>query len=865
MAAGSFDRKISSISLITDAALRDKVQAAHTRGASDGEIAAIIKTYALDSELRTIPQDNRIAFLAELKNAGCPAPFFPIAERLVRIGRGHGGEFVVCGFGEDPQTDRALSSQLVRIQNKGEPTFIYRQFGSAIRRLSKTRGLNIYMAPALVRDGLPEGLRGKETDIIGVLAVVVDFDAKNDPASRHKRLPVAPHAEVETSSGNFQCWYFLDKPYGVVDAKPVIVALVENSGGDPGCKSADHPFRVPGTLNWPNAKKQAQGRPKIAVMARLADAPEDALGDQTSLYDLKTAMVARWPNAFDAAQSGASTVADFDWDQRRNFLNAFDEATTKGKLNNEKHSDDRSVGAWAFINSAERHGHSPNEIVHMLLDHPEALHVGHYGSPPDENRIRADVQRAFKKNRVILSAAEVPGSAGSRSADIFGAMPAQIDGMDADAWHGEMNRHFAVVKYGGQIVVAQTGSDKLEFVKLDDFHRMFANKFITLQTSKGDRKSVPISKSWFIWEGRRQYLDPGVVFEPGAHDRPGMLNLWRGFGVTPKPGDWSHMEAHILECVCHGKTDRFDYLMKWMAHGVQHPDRPSGVAVALRGAQGAGKGILFRTYGSFFGQHFVHLSQGGQLTGRFNANLGMACAVFLDEALWAGDRQGEGTLKALITEPTFQLERKFCDPITVPNRLRIMIASNSDWFVPVGVGDRRYFVLDVADTYAGVGHKDYWAALHTELDTGGKEAMLHHLLAMDLSDFDIRTVPDTAARTEQKLRSLRGTRAWLLQVLQEGAIGTPHWKDDGLVTDKDAAYHHYVAFSKDQREWQPEQKTVWAKTLRKVLGDCVKDARPREGGTRQRMLAFGRLDSCRTAFRISIGAQNEEPMWEERG
>ena len=45
---------------------------------------------------------------------------------------------------------------------------------------------------------------------------------------------------------------------------------------------------------------------------------------------------------------------------------------------------------------------------------------------------------------------------------------------------------------------------------------------------------------------------------------------------------------------------------------------------------------------------------------------------FLDEALWAGDKQGEGTLKALITEPTFQLEAKFRDPITVKNRLRML-------------------------------------------------------------------------------------------------------------------------------------------------------------------------------------------------
>src|ERR1019366_5543848 len=103
----------------------------------------------------------------------------------------------------------------------------------------------------------------------------------------------------------------------------------------------------------------------------------------------------------------------------------------------------------------------------------------------------------------------------------------------------------------------------------------------------------------------------------------------------------------------------------------------------------------------FLGNRFAHNPNGDQLTGRFNASLGKSCAVFLDEALWAGDKKGEGVLKALITEPSFQLEAKFRDAIMVENRLRIMVASNNDWAVPAGIGDRRWFVLNVADTYTG--------------------------------------------------------------------------------------------------------------------------------------------------------------------
>jgi hypothetical protein len=238
----------------------------------------------------------------------------------------------------------------------------------------------------------------------------------------------------------------------------------------------------------------------------------------------------------------------------------------------------------------------------------------------------------------------------------------------------------------------------------------------------------------------------------------------------------------------------------------------------------------------------------------------------LDEALWAGDKQGEGVLKALVTEPTLQIEAKFRDPIPVPNRLRLMIASNNDWLVPVGVGDRRFAVFDVANTYAGSNHADYWVALHAEIENGGQAAMLHELLAMSLDDFDVRRIPDTLARTEQKLHSLRGTDAWLAQVLHDGAIGDDKWGTERLTIDKDTAYQHYQAFSKDQREFKPDTKPQWSKTLRKALGDNLLDHRPqRNNPSKRRQFTFASLEWCRDAFQNYIGASWDAMSWDDAG
>jgi hypothetical protein len=466
-------------------------------------------------------------------------------------------------------------------------------------------------------------------------------------------------------------------------------------------------------------------------------------------------------------------------------------------------------------------------------------------------------------------------------------------GADIKTLLAAMNETYAVVRYGSEILVANIIGNDIIFMTEQDFHKMFANlEFFNPKTIAGNlrtmkehierigkdiismpvegfqemfadlvviiKKPIKVSRRWFNWEGRRQYLGRGVEFEPGGPlDIPNdMLNIWRGFGVEPKQGDWSLIRNHILNVVCSGQQQHFDYLIQWIAYAVQHLDKQIGVAVALLGAQGAGKGVVARTFGNFFGKHFAHIANGDQLTGRFNASIGKSCAVFLDEALWAGAKKGEGVLKALITEPSLQLEAKFRDPITVKNRLRILVASNNDWAVPTGIGDRRWFVLNVANTYAGTKKSDYWDPLYAEIDNGGAAAMLHELLAMDLSGFDVKAVPHTAAKAEQQVQSLPGLEAWLYHILQEGAIGCENWQNDVLTISTNSAYSDYEDFSKRQHAWRPEIKPEWSKKIRRVLRGCVSDTRPKG----DRSFQFAPLAACRRQFETHVGAPNIE--WE---
>jgi hypothetical protein len=440
-------------------------------------------------------------------------------------------------------------------------------------------------------------------------------------------------------------------------------------------------------------------------------------------------------------------------------------------------------------------------------------------------------------------------------------------GASLDDLLSAMNKIYAVVKYGDQIVIATVVGNKIDFMSDREFHKMMANQ--VLRSSDG--KTIKLSHRWFNWIYRRQYIGRGAVFAPGGPlEIPGdMLNMFRGLAIDPAPGNWSLMRSHILNVLCAGRQEIFDYIIRWMAWSVQNLDQPIGVAVALLGDQGAGKGIFVRAFGSLFGEHFSHLANGEQLTGRFNAGIGKSCLVFLDEAVWAGDKKAEGVLKALITEPSLSLEAKFRDPITVENRLRIIVASNNEWAVPAGIGDRRWLILKVGNSYAGTNHAAYFDALGIEIENGGAGAMLHDLLAMDLSGFNVRQVPRTAAKAQQQALSLPSIEAWLYQVLQDGAIeqrvqngllgAKQEWQQNGLIVSKDLAYAAYEGFSSKNRDYRPAGKSQWSKRLQAILAPYL--ATPRIAGDtgRTRAFHFGPLGNCRERFAAHIDADFE---WE---
>ena len=275
--------------------------------------------------------------------------------------------------------------------------------------------------------------------------------------------------------------------------------------------------------------------------------------------------------------------------------------------------------------------------------------------------------------------------------------------------------------------------------------------------------------------------------------------------------------------VCSGNAGHYDWLIGWLAYCVQHPGKQAEVAVVLRGLKGTGKGMVGQMLMRIFRDHSLHITNSKHLVGNFNAHLVDALFLFLDEAFWAGDKQGEGTLKALITERTLMIEPKGVDSFQMPNRLKILMASQQR-LGGAGIG-RRAALLRAGRARHPQGRQGLLqqARARRSRATSWRRSSTT-CCELDLAGFDHRNPPHTEGLNKQKLiggRELRprtGTTASTAGYLL--GTGEDDWPEDVVCEVLHAGYVEHAHQHGDRHPLTIEQLGV---RLRKLSPGEVPD------------------------------------------
>ena len=348
-----------------------------------------------------------------------------------------------------------------------------------------------------------------------------------------------------------------------------------------------------------------------------------------------------------------------------------------------------------------------------------------------------------------------------------------------------LNKVHAVLPIGGKTRVVTFGEleefpgrETIVMTQTIPDFKSLQNKYRhTYRDKKGEQRSEPLGTYWIDNPERRQY-DGGMAFVPQHDGDVGdKLNLWRGFGVEPIKPDGKRSAAEgcpnfldfMRNIICSGNEAHFDYLLKREATIIQKRIRTE-VALGLHTKEeGCSKGFYEATMGHLLGTHAMQLGNPEHIIGKFNPHLETLLRVTADEALFVGNPEHRNALFGLITESTLTIEPKGCGIYTAASYLNVSVTSNSGHFLPVSDTARRFFIPTLSS--ARKQDHEYFAGLQAELDNGGYQALLYHLLyEVDLADFNVRKVPQTEGLRQQRDLGLPSLDAWWCELLETGTL-----------------------------------------------------------------------------------------------
>lgn len=351
-----------------------------------------------------------------------------------------------------------------------------------------------------------------------------------------------------------------------------------------------------------------------------------------------------------------------------------------------------------------------------------------------------------------------------------------------------LQNEFALIELDGDVrvlknhdirnILAGDRRQTLSFVKRNDAKLLMARLL--------EAADIPVHRPQSVIE--EFYIHPatelfiGTAFSPLSLPH-NILNLWSGPIPEPEEGDFSIIDNHIREVICSGVEEYYEYHINYLAHMVQKPEEKPGVMIIYMGGEGAGKGSMCRVLEAIWSHSTMQVSNVDDVLGRFTGALERSYIVWLDEAIFKGDRKSQDSLKSFITEPYIRIEEKYQPKRGIESYHRVFAATNHDHFGQVSSDNRRFFMLNVsnhrkvdraASTEVQRKQNEYWQQFYAALRDGKTiPALLHHLSQLDISDFNVNQFPSTRTHQEQKLKSLTGIARFLFEALSRGEMIRP--------------------------------------------------------------------------------------------
>ena len=214
-------------------------------------------------------------------------------------------------------------------------------------------------------------------------------------------------------------------------------------------------------------------------------------------------------------------------------------------------------------------------------------------------------------------------------------------------------------------------------------------------------------------------------------------NLWKPFPILKVPLDPNADTSKITAFINTILGDCAEYVLNWLAHVVQRPERKTEVCILLYGSQGCGKSTIgeyiLRKIIGFDKMHVT--SKTDKIFGRFVNTQGKLLAV-LNEASGKDTFNICDVLKDAITCSMTEQEKKGIDAVSVTDYTNYIFTTNNINSVKIPEDDRRFMPIEINEELQN--NKSYFKELYADLDNNViMRKFYHELITRDLSNVNL--------------------------------------------------------------------------------------------------------------------------------
>lgn len=229
-----------------------------------------------------------------------------------------------------------------------------------------------------------------------------------------------------------------------------------------------------------------------------------------------------------------------------------------------------------------------------------------------------------------------------------------------------------------------------------------------------------------------------------------VFNTYTGLEAEKLEPTGHELDPEILEFVKVVAPNHYcDYVLNWMAHFVQYPNKKMPCLIFFSEEQGCGKSTL----AEWFAHKIVGLknSKVGDLRKvlhKFNSLLDKNLLFVFNEgkAYSAGHSEIE-QFKALITDKPHLMEGKGDNIVQIFNYSKFILTTNSTQVIKIVPNDRRFALIEVSDEKKQ--DEDYFTMIRKKLkDPKNIRAFYDMLMARDISDWKKEKLPYSKVKQE---------------------------------------------------------------------------------------------------------------------